>query len=285
MSVKKRLKRFVGTWIDLFARHKLLDHAGAIAFAVLKALIPLTLLGLAMLGAFDEEQVWHKTIAPAIEPHLQRATFHAVNASVERIFESDSTGLIAFASLLALWYISGSVRAVMGAFNDIYETEETRGLMHRYVLSVSLAAGIAIGVIGALLAAIVLGHISAPEPLHIVLQIGRWFAAIALLAGALELLVRFGPVEPRPNKWVSAGTILVIVAWIGASLIFELFVSHVANFKTAIGSLTVFLVAIGYVYTSSIILLVGIELDELLLEDATHGERGVLQVLFGVGKS
>ena len=285
MGVKERLKRFVGIWIDVFARHKLLDHAGAIAFAVLKALIPLTLLGLAMLGAFDEEQVWHKTIAPAIEPHLQRATFHAVNASVERIFESDSTGLIAFASLLALWYISGSVRAVMGAFNDIYETEETRGLMHRYVLSVTLAAGIAIGVIGALLAAIVLGHISAPEPLRIVFQVGRWFAAIALLAGALELLVRFGPVEPRPNKWVSAGTILVIVAWIGASLIFELFVSHVANFKTAIGSLTVFLVAIGYVYTSSIILLVGIELDELLLEDATHGERGVLQVLFGVGKS
>jgi uncharacterized BrkB/YihY/UPF0761 family membrane protein len=99
------------------------------------------------------------------------------------------------------------------------------------------------------------------------------------------LLVLFAPVEPRPNRWVSAGTVLVIVAWIGATLIFELFVSHVANFKTAIGSLTVFLVAIGYVYTSTIILLVGIELDELLLEDARGGERGVLRVLFGVGKS
>ena len=107
MPVKKRLKQFIGIWIDLFARHKLLDHAGAIAFAVLKALIPLTLLGLAMLGALNEEEVWRKTIAPAIEPHLQRATFHAVNASVERIFSSDSTGLIAFAALLALWYISG----------------------------------------------------------------------------------------------------------------------------------------------------------------------------------
>jgi len=284
VPVKKRLKQFVGIWIDLFARHKLLDHAGAIAFAVLKALIPLTLLGLAMLGALNEEEVWRKTIAPAIEPHLQRATFHAVNASVERIFSSDSTGLIAFAALLALWYISGSVRAVMGSINDIYETEETRGWPERYVLSFSLAAGIAIGVIGALLAAVVLGHMSAPEPLRIVFQVGRWLVAILLLAGALELLVRFAPVEPRPNRWVSAGTILVTVAWIGATLIFELFVSHVANFKTATGSLAVFLVAIGYVYTSTIILLVGIELDELLREDATSGEHGVLEVLFGVGK-
>jgi membrane protein len=285
VGVKRRLERFVGIWIDLFAKHKLLDHAGAIAFAVLKALIPLTLLGLAMLGALNEEQVWRKTIAPAVEPHLQRATFHAVNAAVERIFASDSTGLIAFAALLALWYISGSVRAVMGTFNDIYETEETRGWPQRYVLSASLAAGIAICVIGAVLGGILLGHVSGPEPLRILFQVGRWIAAILLLAAALELLVRFAPVEPRPTKWVSAGTILVIVAWIAASLIFELFVSHVANFKTATGSLTVFLVAIGYVYTSSIILLVGIELDELLLEDATSGERGVLQVLFGVGKS
>ena len=29
MGVKQRLKRFVGIWIDLFARHKLLDHAAA----------------------------------------------------------------------------------------------------------------------------------------------------------------------------------------------------------------------------------------------------------------
>jgi membrane protein len=134
------------------------------------------------------------------------------------------------------------------------------------------------------LATVVLGHISAAEPLRVVFQLGRWVVAIVLLAGGLELLVRFTPAKPRSNKWVSAGTVLVTVAWIVATLIFELFVSHVANFKTATGSLAVFLVAIGYVYTSSIILLVGIELDELLREDATKGERGVLQVLFGVGK-
>jgi uncharacterized BrkB/YihY/UPF0761 family membrane protein len=75
----------------------------------------------------------------------------------------------------------------------------------------------------------------------------------------------------------------VILAWIGATLIFEQFVVHVANFKTAVGSLTVFLVLIGYVYTSSIIFLIGVEVDELLRADAV-GERGVLHVLFGYGR-
>jgi uncharacterized BrkB/YihY/UPF0761 family membrane protein len=53
----------------------------------------------------------------------------------------------------------------------------------------------------------------------------------------------------------------------------------VANFKTAAGSLTVFLVLTGYIYTSSIIFLVGVELDELLREDAREGQRGVLGIL------
>jgi membrane protein len=118
----------------------------------------------------------------------------------------------------------------------------------------------------------------------VVVSIGRWLAGIALLALAVALLVRFAPAEQRANRCVTAGSLLVIAAWIGATLIFELFVTQVANFKTPVGSLTVFLVLIGYVYTSSIIFLVGVELDELLREDATKGERGVLELLFGYGR-
>jgi membrane protein len=279
--VKNRLRRFVKLWIDLFAKHQLLDHASAIAFQVLKSLIPLTLLGLAILGAAGEQHVWRKTLAPAIKGHVQQPTFHAIDYAVEKIFATDSTGLIAFASFLSLWYISGAVRAVMGAINQVYETDDERPWPVRYAISFGLAACIALGVIGALLAAVVLGRVGGS--LQVVAEIGGWIAAIALLALALGLLVRFAPAERRSKKWISAGTGLVIVTWIGATLIFELFVSHVANFKTATGELTVFLVLIGYVYTSSIILLVGVELDELLRED-TAGQRGVLHVLFGYGK-
>jgi len=44
--VAARLRTFVKFWVDPFPKHGLLDHAGAIAFAVLKALVPLTLIGL-----------------------------------------------------------------------------------------------------------------------------------------------------------------------------------------------------------------------------------------------
>jgi membrane protein len=147
-----------------------------------------------------------------------------------------------------------------------------------------LAVGIAICVVGSIVTVAAAPNLSPHGAVSVVVSIGRWLIAIALLSVAVGLLVQFAPAERRAKRWASAGSVLVIAAWIGATLIFEQFVVHVANFKTAIGSLTVFLVLIGYVYTSSIIFLVGVELDELLREDAVKGQHGVLDLLFGYGR-
>src|SRR5205823_4207564 len=79
----------------------------------------------------------------------------------------------------------------------------------------------------------------------------------------------------RPKRWASAGAVLVIATWLVTSFAFRWYVSTFANFKTAVGQLTVFIVLMAYAYASSIVLLVGIELDELLREDASSRERGI----------
>lgn len=282
--MKERLKRLVKLWVDLFARHQLLDHASAIAFAVLKALVPLTLLGLALLGALGQEKVWNETLYPGLKDHLQPTTARAIDEAVQRIFTQNSAGLIALASVLVVWYVSGAVRAAMGAINQIYEADEKRPWTTRFPISFGLAVSIAVCVVGALVVVTAGAALASGGLAGAVVAIGRWALAVILLALAVALLVRYAPIERRAKRWASAGSALVIAAWIGATLVFELFVSHVANFKTAVGSLTVFLVLIGYVYTLSIIFLVGVELDELLREDATKGERGVLELLFGYGR-
>jgi membrane protein len=277
--VADRLRKFVKLWVDLFAKHELLDHASSMAFAVLKALVPLTLLGLALLGALGQERVWKNTLAPGIEPHVQPATFHAIDVAVQQIFSTGAASLIAFASVLAAWYISGSVRGVMTGLNQIYECKESRPWKVRYATSFALGIAIAVCVIGALLAVLAGPALARDGALQVVVSIGRWLVGLALLGLAVGLLVRFAPAEPRAKRWASIGSLMVILAWVAASMIFRLFVTDIANFKTASGSLAVFLVLTGYVYTSSIIFLVGVELDELFREDATAGERGLLEML------
>ena len=117
----RRIRSAADLWVGCFSRHDILDHASAIALRALVALIPLTLLGLALLGAFGLEDVWHKQLAPPLEHHLTHTTFRAINAGALRIFHQSSAGLIFFAGLLSIWNVSSVVRACMGGLDAIYE--------------------------------------------------------------------------------------------------------------------------------------------------------------------
>jgi membrane protein len=101
---------------------------------------------------------------------------------------------------------------------------------------------------------------------------------VLLLLLAVGTIVRFAPARPRPTRWVSFGSLLIITAWIVAALIFKWYVSSVASFTSAWGTLTAFLVLTAFLYTSSIIFLVGVQLDELLRLDA-RGKTGPLHIL------
>jgi membrane protein len=117
----------------------------------------------------------------------------------------------------------------------------------------------------------VLAVVAAPRAgdgaLDVVLGLGRWLAAVGLLSLAVGVLVRYAPAERPEVRWASAGSILVIASWVVASLAFSWYVSSIADFESATGSLTVFLVLTAYVFTSVTVFLVGVELDELLRKE------------------
>ncbi|MDQ2984154.1 MAG: YihY/virulence factor BrkB family protein [Actinomycetota bacterium] len=282
-DLKTRVRAFVDIWVDCFAKHDLLTYASAIAFQVLKALVPLTLFGVAALGVAGRRDVWERDLAPSIRPRLDQPLFHAIDYVVEKIFSHNSVPLVLFAAVLTAWYVSGAVRAVMGGLNRIYETKEDRPLKLRWPLSLGLAVCVVAGLAGAALLVV-----AVPRPAGAVryaVDVFRWIGAVAALSLAAGLLLRLGPVARRPKRWVTVGATLIILTWVVTSIVFRWYVGSIANFKTAVGQLTVFLVLAVYVYASSIVFLVGAQLDELLRADASSGERGILDLVFGRGRS
>ena len=257
--------------------HRLLIYASAIAFRAIVALIPLALLGLGLLGALGLKGTWHDSIAPAIEPRVTRPVFRAIDYSAEKILSSGTAGLILFAAALVVWDLAIGVNAIMDALNRIHEVEERRSRVRRAVTAVSLAIAVAVCVVGAVLIVTVAPR--AGGGLHVLLGIGRWLAAPLLLALAVGLLVHLAPAERPEPRWASAGSVFVIASWIVASLLFKLWITYVANFKTPIGSLTGLLILTTYVFVSTAIFLVGAELDELLRQQAHGRHLNVFQLL------
>jgi len=262
------LRRSARLWIDLFREHDLLTLASAIALQAFVAAIALVLLALGVLGAIGRQDIWTTDVARQVQHRVLPDVFGGIDQTVGTIFAHDSTGLIVFASLLAVWEVSGSVRACMGALTRVYGAEESRPWWIRFPVSFGISVALIVALLGAIV--LVLGVGNPAGALSLPVEIGRWLAAILLVGLAFGLLVRFAPAERRPVRWASGGTVLVVVAWFVESLLFSWYVSHVADFKTAAGSLLVLLVVTSYFYWAAIVLLVAIELDELLRKDANE---------------
>jgi membrane protein len=260
--------------------HYLLLYSSAVAFRALVSLIPLILLGLGLLGALGLQSVWHESLAPPIEGRVTAPVYEAINFSVDKILRSGTFGLIAFASLLVLWNVAIAVRTVMQALNTIHDAEETRSLRHRVVISFALAVALVVCLIGSVL--VVVAAPRAAAGADVLLEVGRWVVALALLVLAVGLLVRYAPAERPEGGWTSLGSVLVVVTWVGASLLFRFWLTSVGSFKTATGSLTLLLFLTGYVFVSSAIFLVGVELDELLRVEAGGKAFGVIDLVRAV---
>ena len=254
-----------------FSEHELPIYASAIAFRGLIAVIPLALLGLGLLSALGLQDTWHNSIAPAIEPKVLPAVFDAINASVDKIFSSSSAGLIVFAAALTIWDLSLGMYAVMRVLNRVHDVEEKRSTLRRAAIAVGLAAGVGACVIVSVLLMVIAPR--ANGSWHVLFGILRWLLAPLVLGLAIGLVVRFAPAQKPDARWASAGSLLVIVVWIVATLLFKLWVTYVANFKSAVGSLTGLLLVTAYFFVSAAIFIVGAELDELLRKE-TRG-RGI----------
>lgn len=273
------LRRLVGLWVGLFDRHNLLTYASAIAFQSLVAFVALVLLTLGVLEAIGRPDVWTNELAPQIAPKVLAPVFSGLDATVQKVFQSSSTGLIAFAAVLTVWEISGVVRACMGALAVIYEDEETRPWWIRFPVSIGLSILVTAALVGSILLST-----AARTAVHgtwgVPFAVARWLLTVVLLTLAFGALMRLAPSKPRTTRWASGGATLVVVAWIVQGLLFAEYLRTFADYRTAAGSLLGVYFLTTFLYVGAIVLLVGIELDEQLRRDVSgEAERGILRLV------
>jgi uncharacterized BrkB/YihY/UPF0761 family membrane protein len=143
------------------------------------------------------------------------------------------------------------------------------------VLAVGLGVGCGAALVGSILVVTAAPKLSGGA--DVVAGVGRWLIAIVLIMTALAVLLRFAPAEHPQPRWASAGSILIVCSWIVASLVFRWLVS-VANYKSPTGSLVALLTITGYLFASSVVFLVGVQLDEILRQETGGRARGILDL-------
>jgi YihY family inner membrane protein len=267
---RHRARTAADLWIDRFARNRLLTSASAMAFQLLIAGAALLFLAVALLHPLGQERVWSAGVGPALRDHVPTSWYRALDRSVRREFHADPTVAVALGAVVATWEMSGVVRAVMGALNAIYESDEKRSFVHRFGLSFLLALAVS----ALLIAAALVSRAGLGLPLGPVRLIFRLVAAAALCWAVIALLVLFAPCVRQPWRFVSAGSLAIIVAWIAISVAYGAWVRQFVDFRSVEGALAAVIITTGYLYALSIAFLVGCQLDQLVRERSLDAALG-----------
>jgi membrane protein len=253
------LRALVSEVILRYREHDILTYASAMAYRILSAIIPLVLFGLGLAGGLGFGDRWARDWAPKVKDAVSPPVFQVIDAAARRALGEMQTFWMTAGLLLAVWTISSGTRAIMDAFDRIYGSRRTRAFGERMLVSLALGLGVALLLLAALACATL-----APVPAWI-----RWPVAAVLLCAVVAMLVAYAPSDPRPLRWVTAGTALAVIAWLGTSVALGWYATSVADYGSIYGALATFVILLLYLYVAAAAFLTGVELDDLLRDRAT----------------
>jgi membrane protein len=256
--------------VDGFRRSELAIRASSISFRAFYALIPFTLFVLALAGLLSLDTLWTDHLAPEIAPKVSPAVFQILDSTVTAVLSSKQLFWVTIGALLVLWETSSAVRAVMAAFDTIYETERPRSTVARFRRSAWLA--VACG--ACLVATVAVLHLGPLVVGGVFGSLARYLLAAALLWLTVTLLVRFAPTSPQPIGWVSFGSALVVVGWLVTWSAYGLYITKIADPGSAFGALAAIIILLAFLQISTIVLLVGTLVDSLIREEVTGDPQG-----------
>lgn len=271
--MKRELRRLVGGALKQFAAYDLLTYSSAIAFQVLYAVVPLAMLGLAGIGFLGEQSLWTNHIAHTLQHRLSPQAFTIANKTALRAMNGDRIAWLTIGLLVTLYGVAAALRSMMTPLNNIYDAKETRSWGRRLLVSLGGAVVVTVFVLGALVL-VLGGRLLHPQnaALDVALFLGRWVLALVLLLLTNAALIRIVPAKNRPVRWITIGSALATVCWIGGTLGFGAYISTV-SYSSFYGAFAGIVLLLIYLHVSAIAFLLGVTVDSEL-RDLSTSRRG-----------
>lgn len=274
-SARNELPAALRELVGAFYERPLLTWASALSFQIATSVVPFLLFGFGLIGFLHLDSAW-ADVAKHIKPHVSAAAFTVINSTAKKVVTEKELWWVTLGFALAIWQVSGAIRTIMGGLGEIYEGEETRSWFERIRTSVLLALVVSALVLGAIavtwLGPLAYGDVG--QPLGVIFVLLRWSACALLLGLATALTVRFAPCGYQPSGWVTAGTAIVVSAWLVASILFGLYIRFVASYGSIFGNLATIVILFAYIYISAIVFFAGAQVDAILRKRVEGNAQG-----------
>ena len=267
---------------DLYSRFMnddLLSTGAQVTFFLLLSLSPfliflITLITYSPIVNFQDNLEVFAAVMPA-------NAYEILRDIINQTINNRSGTLLSFGMLFTLWSSTSGVTSLIRGINRAYDQEETRPFWKIIVVSVYFTFELAIVIIFSLIL-VVFGKIFGTEIFHFLgfsdVSLKIWSYVRFIIALITTILVFVSLYHNTPNRRlgfreVIPGAVVASLAWVIISIAFSYYANNFSNYTKVYGSLGGIIVLIIWIYLSSIIILMGAEINASLMFSKTGREK------------
>jgi membrane protein len=251
--------------------HNLTLVAAGVGFYGFLALVPALVAFISIYGLVaDPDDVADQVadIASALPEEVQDfLTFQLTSIASANRAGVSFTLVIAVA--LALWSASGGMAALITGIHVAHEHDEPSGFVAKRgkALALTIGAMVFLGIVVFVIAAVppLLSKAGMGDAGEIVFGALRWPVLGAVMVAGIGLLYRVA-LKDSPGGWlgfVTPGAVVATLGWLIVSAGFAIYASNFASYSKTYGALASIVVVLLWLWLSSLLVLVGAEVDGL----------------------
>lgn len=276
-------------WKDILIRawrniadDRIVALAAGVTFYGILAIFPALAALVSVYGLFADPSIIQRDVH-ALSSILPPGVIDVVGDQMRRLTSRGPTTLGAtFAGSLvfSLWSANSGIQSLFDALNIVYHEKEKRSYPKLYAVSLAFTlAGLAFGIVVIGLVAVLpvaLSYVHLGADIAVLLSGLRWPLMLVLIALAIAVVYRLGPSREKAQwRWVTWGSLLASVLWLGASMLFSWYTTSLASYDRTYGSLGAVIIFMTWVWITNIVVLLGAELDAEIehqtMQDTTTG--------------
>ena len=228
-----------------FNEDEVLTRSAALAFYFVSALVPMVFFLMAILGLLAQGHDLQSGLLGYAGRFMPPDAYTLLQKTLKEI-TNNSTGLkLAIGLVLALWSGSGGVSSIMDALNRCYHVSDSRPFWKQRLLAIALTIALSALTITALIiilyggdiAQFVGNHTGLSAPLVMAWRIVQWPFAFFFVVLSFALLYFWGPDTEQDWQWITPGSLVGVILWIGVSFIFRGYLHYFNSYSKTYGSL------------------------------------------------
>jgi membrane protein len=151
---------------------------------------------------------------------------------------------------------------------------QRRPLRQLSLLSVILSLGTAsLLLFGPQLGGTLADTVGLGSTFRLVWNVVQWPILFLEVLLAFSLVYYFAPDVEQHFRWVSLGSIIAVTLWIVFSVLFSVYINNFGSYNATYGSLAGVAIFMFYIYYSSLIMLIGCEMNQVIEGHIPEGKN------------